>query len=357
MRIRSAAGQAHWQAGYTEKQGGIWKAIFSKINDEHTVTKEDIGVVREEQPGEDLRLQPLSARVRIITSDARGPAEWTSSEPSGDEPVIDDKHAREVALRTAARAAYHHVQTDERVGRALLGQTRVQKRLPEVGERVSFYRKTRNNKRGLWHGPATVIGKEGNNVWVTKNGRCLLCAPEHLRLATGEELGEMFAIRAAREYLDKLLNADQEDEGVYGDQEEGDLEMINAEGPEMADCLPGQEPWPQTRRPQCAVEAKGEVGGGRAYGPRPEQRDDSNRLAYGVPGRFDNGVPNLRITRMESGRRRHSGSLPQRAVPETGAVHGPTTWRCRRTSSGPVDPHPDGGLRLVGKSSDVVRSL
>ena len=140
----------------------------------------------------------------------------------GDEPIIDDKHAKEVALRTAARAAYFHVQTDERVRRALAGRARVEARAPEVGERVFYYRKTKNNKKGIWVGPGTVIGQEGVNVWVTRGGRCVLCAPEHVRLATGEELGQAFNLQVAQQDLDKLLNADSEDEEMFAAAEAGD---------------------------------------------------------------------------------------------------------------------------------------
>ena len=139
--------------------------------------------------------------------------------PEGDV-VVDDKHAREVAMRTAARAAFHFVQTDDKVRRALQGRARVQAREPKVGDRVFFFRKAKNSKRGWWRGPATVIGKEANNFWVSRAGRCLLCAPEHVRLATNQELGNMFALRACKEDLDRLLNADFDDKDTYVDGEE-----------------------------------------------------------------------------------------------------------------------------------------
>ena len=43
----------------------------------------------------------------------------------------------------------------------------------------------------------------------------MLCAPEHVRLATNEELGEMFTLRATQADLARLLAADQEDEEVF----------------------------------------------------------------------------------------------------------------------------------------------
>ena len=83
-----------------------------------------------------------------------------------------------------------------------------------------YFRKTKNAKRGLWVGPGTVIGEEGSNLWVTRGGRCILCAPEHVRLATSEELGEAFSLRATRDDLDRLLHADQEDENIFDEDGE-----------------------------------------------------------------------------------------------------------------------------------------
>ncbi|CAE7948536.1 RE1 [Symbiodinium sp. KB8] len=223
-RIRNAAGQAHFQAGYTERQGGIWKAIFAKLCDELTVTKGDIlpaiGAVSSAK-NTLARISGYSPAQHVFGFLPNDPEDLLFGPHAMDpdqEAIIDDRHAQEVAIRSAARAAYYHVQTDERVRRALSGRTRVVSRAPECGERVFYYRKTKNNKRGVWMGPGTVIGYEGVNAWVTRGGRCVLCAPEHLRLATPEELGQAFCLRAAREDLDKLLNAEDEEE-VFDEEE------------------------------------------------------------------------------------------------------------------------------------------
>ena len=161
--------------------------------------------------------------AQVSTSSGTPPTTPTASSMDrhagdpGDEAIIDDRHAREVAVRHAARAAYYHVQSDDRVRRALAGRTRVTSRPPKCGERVFYYRKTKNNKRGVWLGPGTVIGYEGVNAWVTRGGRCVLCAPEHLRLATPMELGQAFSLRAARDDLDRLLNLDEEAEAFEED--------------------------------------------------------------------------------------------------------------------------------------------
>ena len=227
FKVRSAAGQAHWQAGYTERQGALWKNMFQRVCEEKNVDKADMpaAIAAISHAKNSLRkVNGFSPRQHVFGSDDALPEDLVDG-PHARDPddvvVIDDKHSREVAIRTAARAAYHHVQTDDRVRRALAGRARVQARAPDVGERVFFYRLARNNKRGTWQGPGMVIGKEQENIWVSKGGRCLLCAPEHVRLATNEELGEMFTLRAAQADLERLLMADQEDEELFVDNRPG----------------------------------------------------------------------------------------------------------------------------------------
>ncbi|CAE7822217.1 GIP [Symbiodinium sp. CCMP2456] len=225
-RVRTAAGQAHHQAGYTERQGAIWKEIFQRVCEEQSVVKSDIhlaiGAVSSAK-NQLTKTSGFSPCQHVFGTSPGVPEDLLDGPhalPPGEEPIIDDRHAREVALRTAARAAYFHVQTDERVRRALAGRARVEARTPETGERVFYYRKTKNNKKGTWVGPGTIIGQEGANLWVTRGGRCVLCAPEHVRLATAEELGQAFSLHIAQQDLDKLLNADSEQEDMFIDGEE-----------------------------------------------------------------------------------------------------------------------------------------
>ncbi|CAE7408603.1 GIP, partial [Symbiodinium sp. CCMP2456] len=201
MKIRSCAGQAHYQAGFTERQGGIWKAIFNRINEEMSVTKDEIklAIAATSNAKNELRKvsgyspsQHVFGTTRNLPEDLLdGPA----NQNPGDEIFVGDKHAREVAIRSAARAAFHQVQVDQQVRRALHGRSRVQARDIQVGEQAFYYRKFKNSKRGAWHGPCSIIGREGPNYWVSRNGRCVMVSPEHIRPATPEELGEVFNLR------------------------------------------------------------------------------------------------------------------------------------------------------------------
>ena len=87
----------------------------------------------------------------------------------------------------------------------------------KVGDQVFFYRKPRNTKNWFWYGPSVVIGKEGSNLWLSYSGRCYLTAPEHIRKATGEELGAAFATRMSQDDLNKLLEYDPDDYSGFED--------------------------------------------------------------------------------------------------------------------------------------------
>ena len=247
MAIRSCAGQAHWQAGFTERNGGVWKAIFAKVAEDKNVMKTDMvmAVSAVSHAKNNLRkVSGYSPAQHVFGQTPNLPEDLIDGPmaqlPEGEEVVFDTKHGREVAIRTAARAAFHSVQTDDRVRRALQGRARVRAREPHVGEQVFFFRKAKNSKRGWWRGPATIIGKEANNFWVSRAGRCLLCAPEHVRPATNQELGQIFSLRASRDDMERLLNADYDDENVFMEDEPGEEDeqherddAIEEEGIEM----------------------------------------------------------------------------------------------------------------------------
>ena len=63
-----------------------------------------------------------------------------------------------------------------------------------------------------WTGPAVVIGREGSNYWLARGGRCLLAAPEHLRLAEHEEVSEALRIKLAMREVRQMLTNIQGEE-------------------------------------------------------------------------------------------------------------------------------------------------
>ena len=108
-----------------------------------------------------------------------------------------------------------------------------------------MYRKPKDSKNWRWYEPATVIGREGGNYWASFAGRCHLIAPEHIRIATGEELGATFSDRATQEDLEKLLQQPFADEEIFAgddqDDGEGDLELPPGDEDMVEDEPPGDD--------------------------------------------------------------------------------------------------------------------
>ena len=126
-----------------------------------------------------------------------------------DDAAASEDWQRRANIRQAAREAYIQLQATESLQRALHGRPRVLHGDFQQGQYVYIYRTSKvaggvAQKRqnvGEWIGPGIVVGQEGKNFWVSRGGRCLLCAREHLRLAESEELGAALQARAVKKDL------------------------------------------------------------------------------------------------------------------------------------------------------------
>ena len=94
----------------------------------------------------------------------------------------------------AARRAFETMDTSHRLRRALLAGIPASSHTQGIvtGELVSVWRKIKKNRTDArtalvthrWYGPATVVGKEKNNVFVSFRGRVTKVAPECIRKAS-----------------------------------------------------------------------------------------------------------------------------------------------------------------------------
>ncbi|CAE7328612.1 RE1 [Symbiodinium sp. CCMP2592] len=223
-RIRSAAGQAPWQVGAVERHGGVWKHMWRKVVDEHSITKDAPGDVKlgitaiNAAKNELRRLGGYSPTQAVYGRDPDVPGELLDHrDPQQVDEILtrDQLRAREHTLRQAARIAYHRAQVDSKLRRALLQRSRVAGEDLNPGDIVYFFRKPKNKKDWRWVGPATVVGHEKKNLWVASSGRCHLVAPEHIRKATGEELGDLFTLRTTQDDLHRLLDEEPSDPQVF----------------------------------------------------------------------------------------------------------------------------------------------
>ena len=67
-----------------------------------------------------------------------------------------------------------------------------------------------------------IVGKEGNNYWISNNGRCRLTSPEHIRGSTPEEVGAYLSMKGTQREVEKLLECDPDGDEVFDEPDEVD---------------------------------------------------------------------------------------------------------------------------------------
>ena len=221
-RLRSSAGQAHWQQGVVERHGYWYQEILQRVIDEKSITKDDMYMAVQAvntAKNELRRRHGFSPSQAVFGKDPKSPEELDTGVDEERFLEImsgDQRRQREVSIRASARMAFFRTQVDSRFRRGMIQRARVKRGGYAVGELVCFYRIEKiATKRGQWRGPGTIIGHEGGNWWVSLGGRCHLVAEEHLRPATSEELGELFSTRVARDDLERLLELDPDDPETF----------------------------------------------------------------------------------------------------------------------------------------------
>ena len=145
-KLKIAAGQAPWQHGTVERQGGLWKAMWNK-----TVAYESVGP-------QEIRLTAVSvsaAKNELRRKSGFSPAQWAfGRNPKIPGDLIDhpedlashsqilngDNFKRINAIRTAARTAFIRLQHSEAYRRALVARPRVAPKHLDIGDYVFIYR-------------------------------------------------------------------------------------------------------------------------------------------------------------------------------------------------------------------------
>ena len=200
--LQTSAGQAHWQAGFCERHGKWWKEIFTKVVEEKSVAGDDVEVAigATSMAKNNLRRRCGWAPTQIVFGRTPRDEDDIHDKEVDEGNVLpqtpDDAQRRRESIRAAAKMAFLRVRAEDKIRRGSLQRSRVRPRELPNGEMALFWRKDKNNKKGAWRGPGVVIGRQHDNYWIARGGRCFLCAPEHVRPASPEELGGLFALRA-----------------------------------------------------------------------------------------------------------------------------------------------------------------
>ena len=223
IKIKDVAAQGHWQAGVTERQGGWFKGIWDRVVHEMSISGEEVelAVNLVTAAKNDLRRRCGHSPTQwVFGRSPRLPAGLNDIDGGEDitwDLTQDSKHQRVTAIRASARIAYHRAQGDDRLRKSLMQRARTTRAVYDISDPVHYWHQPKDRRRARWVGPAVVVGKQGQSYWVSRNGRCRLTAPEHLRTSGPEELGEYLAMKGVRHEVEKLLGEDIDDPDVYDD--------------------------------------------------------------------------------------------------------------------------------------------
>ena len=196
IRTYFTASEAPWQNELVERNGGIWQAAARKAI-------KDVGA---RGFVEMLRLASNSSEYSpaqwVIGRGYKLPWSLLDEKQSGELaslalPDHTPKFGRRKSWLRAARRAFETMDTGHRLRRALLAGVRASAHTHGTanGELVYVWRKVKKNRTDArtplvthgGYGPAIVVGKEKNSVFVSHRGRVTKVAPECLRKASVAE--------------------------------------------------------------------------------------------------------------------------------------------------------------------------
>ena len=186
-----------WQNGRCERHGGIWKDIYHKAHEEclpknknevnelvDKVTQSKNSMTRKHGYSPYQHVFGCDLRIPQGLLDDVGNTHYQSGILHG---VEEFQRAQEI--RQAARRALVALDDQDKVRRAIEHQSRPPRGPFEVGDFVFYWRPDREHKRGIWRGPARVIGffESKSRVWVSHGNKVLRCSPEQLKKLTDEQ--------------------------------------------------------------------------------------------------------------------------------------------------------------------------
>ena len=192
----TAAG-AHWQLGKTEVHGGWFSRVLSKVLEQKSPENKEEWlecVIQSHVKNQMIQNYGYTPSQFIFGKNPELPGD-VLNEPTDavacTASLQDQALARKYAVRSAARQAVLQLQDDQSLRRALIARPRREKPF-NSGDVVAYWRDQKWSKGllsqgGRWYGSGIVIGLVGRNVIVAHRNHILRCAPEQVRLATGEE--------------------------------------------------------------------------------------------------------------------------------------------------------------------------
>lgn len=199
VSVERTAGEASWQLGKAERHGGWFSSIFSRVlRDLKPQSEEEyLTAVRATEVARNslLRRFGFSPFQIALGRDPEQAGDLLQDVPSvtaNSLAVSDLPFQRLLQIRTICRRACLEASDSKAFRLALNARPRTVQEL-EAESCVFIWRKGKGHglKKGTqarWTGPGVLVGKEKGNWWVATPGQMLKATPEHLRMASPEEL-------------------------------------------------------------------------------------------------------------------------------------------------------------------------
>ena len=204
IEVRTTAGETPQQNGICERRGGVWKSVARAVIDQFSVSFLDPSrttwmiTTANWALNSRIGVGGFSPSQWVLGRGLRLPYDLMSNHKklalqlrARDDPDFSDRLQMVAAANRAATAAHYH----RGLAKAFLARSRIKESLPaqhkfECGDQAFYFRGGSTSKRewaSRWHGPALVLGFEGNNLWLSHRNCVVKCSVRHVRLAEPEE--------------------------------------------------------------------------------------------------------------------------------------------------------------------------
>ena len=211
IQLRYTGVEAPFQLGRGERQGSIFKDLIYAAIEERQIlgTKEMQILIAETCVVKNMKLHHhgFTPYQWVLGKLPVDPTSLLSEEAEGqflgpDVLEPEEEFGFRLQVRQAAKSAFNKVDSGRRVRAALLRKSVPMRGPYAQGDLVCFHR------RGRWHGPARIIGREGRAaVWLMHGGIPLAAAESNLRPASSAEIytKRLLDLRPSRKRLRQVL--------------------------------------------------------------------------------------------------------------------------------------------------------
>ena len=213
IKSRTIPPGAHWQNGRCERHGQVLEQILKKVDVESPIDSYDqlqrvLWHATQAKNSCGLR-RGFSPEMLVFGKGSRLPGSLCGDEQLPAHELADSDHAagiafrKQLAIREAARKAFHEADNHAALRRAMLRRSCPSRGEYQKGEWIMIWKTSGINKG--WFGPMQVVNQDGPHcVWATQGNNLIRCAPEHCRPVSALE-AQKLPLGVTSEGLDQLI--------------------------------------------------------------------------------------------------------------------------------------------------------